>query len=59
MKLSAQSIQRRGWTAGVLFLAGSRESSLLHSVHTDPGAQRASYTIGTVGSFLGGKAAEA
>jgi hypothetical protein len=41
---------------GVRFPAGTRDSSLLHNVHTDPGAHPASYPMGTGGCFPGGKA---
>jgi hypothetical protein len=56
----AQSVQQRakGWTAGV----DSRQEqdfSLVHSIETDSGAHPASYPMGTVGYFRGGKAAEA
>jgi hypothetical protein len=42
-----------GWTARVRFPA-VQIFSLLHSVQTDSGAHRASYTMGTGGSFAGG-----
>jgi hypothetical protein len=38
-----------GWTAGVRFLAGVKVSSLLHSVQTDSGVHRSSYTMGLSG----------
>jgi hypothetical protein len=41
-------------TAGVRFPTGVRDFSLLHSAHTGSGANRASYPMGTVGSFPGG-----
>jgi hypothetical protein len=43
-----------GWTAGVQFLAGASNFSLLHSVHTGSGAHIKSNTMGTGGSFSGG-----
>jgi hypothetical protein len=42
-----------GWTAGVRFMAGARNCSLLHNVHP------ASYTVSTGGCFDGGKTAGA
>jgi hypothetical protein len=47
-----------GWTARVQFLA-VQDFSLLHSVQIDSGTQSASYSMGTGGSFPGGKAAVA
>jgi hypothetical protein len=43
-----------GWTAG---RAGARDFQFLHSVQTGSGAHPTSYSMGTGGSFLGGKAA--
>jgi hypothetical protein len=44
---------------GVQFPAGVRDFSLLHSGQTSSGAQSASYTMDTGGSFPRGKAARA
>jgi hypothetical protein len=57
----AQTVQRRvtGWTAGVQFLGGERDFSLLHSVQTGSGGHPTSYPIATGGSFHWGKAAGA
>jgi ABC-type cobalt transport system substrate-binding protein len=41
----------------ILFPAGTRIFSILHSVQTDFGAHPVSYSIGTGGDFLGGKVA--
>jgi hypothetical protein len=41
------------------FPAGAGNSSLLHRVQNDSGADPASYPMGTKGSFPGGKAAGA
>jgi hypothetical protein len=43
-----------GWTAGLRFLAGAGDFSLLQ---IGSGANSASYPIGSGGSFPGGKAA--
>jgi hypothetical protein len=55
----AQSVRR--WAtdriAGVQFQAGEKDFSLFRSVQTGYGAHLASYPMGTVGSFPGGKAA--
>jgi hypothetical protein len=37
-----------GWTAGVLFLAGARNFSLLHSVQAGCETHPASYSVGTM-----------
>jgi hypothetical protein len=50
----AQNLSRH--SDGVRFPVGARDSSLPHSVQTDPGAHT-DYPVGTEGSFLGGKAA--
>jgi hypothetical protein len=57
----AQSVQRRatGRTAEVRLPEGIRDFSLLHRVQTSSGASPASYSVGSVGSFPGGKAAGA
>jgi hypothetical protein len=57
----AQSAYRwaKGWNAGVLFPAASRNVSLLHSVQTSSGAHPASYPMGMGGSFPKGEAARA
>jgi hypothetical protein len=57
----AQSVQRHGtcWTAGVRFLAGARDFSLLHSVQTGSGAHPASCPMGTKVPFSGSRAAGA
>jgi hypothetical protein len=57
----AQSVQRwaTGRTAGVRFLAGARDFSLLHRIQTGSGAHPAFYQIGTGALPLGGKAAGA
>jgi hypothetical protein len=49
----------RGWMAGVKFLAGESDVSLLHSVQTSSGAHPAYYSTGTGGSLPRGKAARA
>jgi hypothetical protein len=56
-----QSVQRQatGWTAGVRFLTGEGEFSLLHRVHIGSGAHPASRKKVTVDTFTGGKAAGA
>jgi hypothetical protein len=46
------------WTAGVRFLARTRNFSLVHSVQTGFGVQPASFPMGSGGFFTGGKAAE-
>jgi hypothetical protein len=46
------------WMAGVQFLAGARDFSLLHSIQTNSGAHTSS-AIGTVGFSLGVKTARA
>jgi hypothetical protein len=46
-----------GQGAGVLFLAGTTDLSLLNIVETGSGAHPTSYPMDTRGSFLGGKAA--
>jgi hypothetical protein len=53
----AQLVQRlaTGWMAGVWFLAGERDVSLLHSIQTGSGFHPASYPVGTGGSFPGVK----
>jgi hypothetical protein len=48
-----------GWTAGVQFLAGARDFSLLHVVQTGSGTHPASSPMGNCGSVPGGNAAEA
>jgi hypothetical protein len=48
-----------GWTTGVRFRAGARDFSLLHIAQTDSGTYPASYPVGTVSTFRGGKAAGA
>jgi hypothetical protein len=45
-----------GWTSGIRFPAGSRNVFLLYSAQTGLGAQSAFYSMGTGGSFPGGKA---
>jgi hypothetical protein len=45
--------------SGIRFPVDVGSFSLLHCVQTGSGAHPASYTIGTGGSFLGGKVAEA
>jgi hypothetical protein len=42
-----------GWTAGVRFPAGARDSSLLHSAQAGSGSHPASYPIGTGGKAAG------
>jgi hypothetical protein len=56
----AQSVQllATGWTTGVQFPPGAENYSLRHSVQIDSGTYPASYPMGIVGSFRGGKAAE-
>jgi hypothetical protein len=44
--------------AGVLFLAGARDFSLLHSIETGSGTHPTFSTMSTLGSFLGDKATE-
>jgi hypothetical protein len=44
-------------TVRIRFLVGTRNISLLHNVHTGPGVHPVCYPVGTVGSFLGDKAA--
>jgi hypothetical protein len=46
-----------GWAAGVQFLAGGRDSSLLYNVETS--GPPSIFTKGARGSFLEGKAAGA
>jgi len=46
-----------GWMIGVQFLVGAGNLSLQHHVKAGFGAHPASYTMGTEGSFPGGKAA--
>jgi hypothetical protein len=48
-----------GWMARVRLPTGPKDFSLFHSVQTISGAHPASYTMGTGGSFTGGKVAEA
>jgi hypothetical protein len=48
-----------GWTIGVRFTVGAGSLSLLHRVQTGSGLHPASYSMGTGGSFPGGKAAGA
>jgi hypothetical protein len=48
-----------GWIAGVQFLAGASDFSLLHSAQAGSGADSASYPMGTGGSFPRGKGHEA
>jgi hypothetical protein len=45
------------WMAGVRFQAGAKCFSLLHSAQTNSVAHPASYPMGAVGSFTGGKTA--
>jgi hypothetical protein len=45
------------WMIRVRFLMGSGNFSLQHDVQTSSGAHPASYSIGTRGSFPGGKMA--
>jgi hypothetical protein len=58
---SGYQISRRanstGWTAGVQFLAGTKEFSRLQSVQTASGAHPVSYPMGNGDTFPGGKAA--
>jgi hypothetical protein len=56
-QLSGYSGRLRGWTARVRFPTGTRDFSLFHSAQTDSGVHPSSYTMGTGGSFLRGKAA--
>jgi hypothetical protein len=49
----------RDWTAVVRFPAGASDFPLLYNLHTDTWTYPASYTMGTRGSFLWGKAAVA
>jgi hypothetical protein len=49
----------QGQVTVVRYAAGARNFSLLHSVKTGSEGHRAPYPIGTRGSFLGDKAAEA
>jgi hypothetical protein len=44
-------------TVGVVFPAGTKKFSLLHSVQTGSGAHSAFYPMGAGGSYHGGKAA--
>jgi hypothetical protein len=46
-----------GWMAGVQFLTGAGDFSLLHSVQTDSGAHPFSYSVVNWGSSPEGKAA--
>jgi hypothetical protein len=39
------------WKSGVQFLAGTRDLSSLHSVHTGSGVHPATYTMDTKGTF--------
>jgi hypothetical protein len=45
-----------GWTAGIRFLAGAKDSSLLHSIQTDSGVYLASCLMGARGALCGGEA---
>jgi hypothetical protein len=47
------------WTDGIQFPPGAKDFSLLRSVQTGSGAHPVSYTMGSGGSFPGGKAAGA
>jgi hypothetical protein len=58
-KLSRYIDEAISWKAGVLFPAGARNFSLLHTVQTGSGAHPASSPMGTGDSFPGGKAVEA
>jgi hypothetical protein len=46
-----------GWMAGVRFLEGACDFSLLHSIRTGSGAYPASFPVDAGGSFPGVKAA--
>jgi hypothetical protein len=46
-----------GWKAGVKFLAGTRDFSVLYSIKTGSKAHPASYPMGTGGSIPKGKVA--
>jgi hypothetical protein len=48
-----------GWMTGFQCVAEETDFSLFHSVKTGSGAHPASYPIGTLGSILRGKEAEA
>jgi hypothetical protein len=39
------------WTAGIRFLTGAGDFSVLHTIQTGPGVHPASYPMGTGGSF--------
>jgi hypothetical protein len=47
------------WLAGVRYLLGARDFSLFHNVQPESGVHPGYYTMGTVDSFRGGKAAGA
>jgi hypothetical protein len=58
MSRVAQSVEclTTDWTAGVRYSTEAEDFSSNLCVQTGPGARPASYTMGTGGSFPGGKA---